>query len=87
MLYSQIMKSSRAYWQRWAETLRRYHLHDITAALLEASAPLAVIGAQALHAGRGLFDNEQLTALAYMLEDEEEARAFASLLASERIPQ
>lgn len=87
MLYSQLMKSSRKYWLRWAETLRRYRLHELTAALLEAGSPFALIGAQALYFGRGLIENEQITALAEMLEDDGEARAFASFLNIERLAQ
>jgi hypothetical protein len=86
MLYSHHMKSSREYWPRWAETLRRYQLHELTASFLEAGSPLALLGAQALYFGRGLIDSDQLTALAETLEEEQEARAFASFLVQERMP-
>jgi hypothetical protein len=78
------MKSPREYWPRWAETLRRYQLHGLTAMLLEAGAPFALLGVQALYFGRGLIVNDQLTALARTLEEENEARAFASFLLEER---
>ena len=68
------MKASRKYWQRWAETLRRYQLHELTALLLEAGRPLALLGAQALYFGRGFIDNDQLTALAATLEEDNEIR-------------
>jgi hypothetical protein len=74
------MKSSREYWPRWAETLRHYQLQELTASLLEAGSPLALLGAQALYFGRGLIENDQLTALAITLEEESEARAFAFFL-------
>ena len=80
MLYSHYMKSSREYWPRWAETLRHYQLHELTASLLEAGSPLALLGAQALYFGQGLIENDQLTALAVTLEEDNEARAFASFL-------
>jgi hypothetical protein len=83
MLYSHYMKSSREYWPRWAETLRRYQLHELTASLLEAGSPIALLGAQALYFSRGLIENDQLTALAGTLEDDDEAHAFASFLAGE----
>ena len=86
MLYSHYMKSSREYWPRWAETLRRYQLHELIASLLEAGSPLALLGAQALYFGRGLIENDQLTALAITLEEENEAHAFASFLTEERVP-
>jgi hypothetical protein len=85
MLYSHNMKSSREYWPRWAETLRRYQLHELTASLLEAGSPLALLGAQALYFGQGIFENNQLTALAATLEEENEARAFASFLTDEGV--
>jgi hypothetical protein len=76
------MKSSRKYWTRWAETLRRYNLHELTASLLEAGSPLALIGAQALYFGQGFIGGDQLTTLAETLEEEEEAHEFAAFLTS-----
>jgi hypothetical protein len=60
--------------------LRRYQLHEIAATLLEAGSPFALLGAQALYFGRGLIENDQLTALAVTLEENNEAHAFASFL-------
>jgi len=78
------MKSPREYWPRWAETLRRYKLHELIAMLLEAGTPLALLGAQVLYFSRGLIANDQLTALALTLEEDNEAHAFASFLVEER---
>jgi hypothetical protein len=78
------MKSSREYWPRWAETLRRFQLHQLTASILEAGSPLALLGAQALYFSGGLIQNDQLTALAETLEEEQETRDFASFLIQER---
>jgi hypothetical protein len=78
------MKSPREYWQRWAETLRRYQLHELAVTLLEAGSPFALLGAQVLYFSRGLILNDQLTALALTLEEDTEARAFASFLVEER---
>ena len=78
------MKPSREYWPRWAETLRRYQLHELAATLLEAGSPFALLGAQVLYFSRGLILNDQLTALALTLEEDTEARAFASFLVEER---
>jgi hypothetical protein len=77
------MKTPREYWPGWAKTLRRYQLNDIAATLLEAGSPLALLGAQALYFSRGFFSSDQLTALAETLEEETEARAFASFLTQE----
>lgn len=79
------MKSPREYWPRWAESLRRYQLHEIAASFLEAGSPLALLGAQALYFGRGFIESEQLTALAETLEEDNEARAFAAFLAQDRV--
>jgi hypothetical protein len=78
------MKSPREYWPRWAESLRRYQLHELVASFLEAGSPLALLGAQALYFGRGFIESEQLTALAETLEEDHEARAFASFLVKDR---
>ncbi|HNJ15454.1 MAG TPA: hypothetical protein PLN43_17865 [Anaerolineales bacterium] len=74
------MKPSREFWHRWAESLRRYQLHDLVASFLEAGSPLALLGAQAIYFSGGFFRNNQLDALAEMLENESETRAFASFL-------
>ena len=83
MLYSFLMKSARAYWPRWAAVLHRYRLSDLAAALLEAAGPLTLLGAQALYFSRSLLDNDQLDALAGMLEEDGETRAFAIFLAQD----
>lgn len=74
------MESTRAFWHRWAETLRQYQLNNIAASFLEAGSPLALLGAQALYFSGGFIRNDQLTALANMLEDEQETHAFISFL-------
>lgn len=79
-----MMKTPRRYWTRWAEALRRYQLQEFAAALLEAASPLALLGAQALYFGQGLIPGDQWSALAQTLEDEDEARAFASFLRAEK---
>jgi len=81
------MKSPREFWPRWAESLRRYQLQDLAASFLEAGNPLALLGAQAIYFGGGFVKSEQLTALAKMLEEEAEARAFASFLIQENASQ
>jgi hypothetical protein len=77
------MNTPRDYWPRWAGLLRRYQLTEITASLLEAGSPLALLGAQLLYFGHGLIRNDQLIALAATLEEDHEARAFASFLVRE----
>ncbi|MBM4426343.1 MAG: hypothetical protein FJ031_03800 [Chloroflexi bacterium] len=77
------MKSPREFWHHWAESLRQYQLHDLVASFLEAGSPLALLGAQAIYFSGGFIKSDQLTALANMLEEETEARAFASFLLRE----
>lgn len=77
------MDSPREYWPRWAQSLRRYQLHEIVASLLEAGSPLAFLGAQAIYFGRVFASNDQLNALANMLEEDSETQAFASFLTKE----
>ncbi len=79
------MKSPREFWPRWAESLRRYQLNDLIASFLEAGSPLALLGAQAIYFSGGFIKSDQLTALAETLEEETEARAFASFLAGEGV--
>ena len=79
------MKSPREFWPRWAESLRRYQLNDLIASFLEAGSPLALLGAQAIYFSGGFIKSDQLIALAETLEEETEARAFASFLAGEGV--
>jgi hypothetical protein len=74
------MNSSREFWHRWAETLRKYQLHELVASILEAGGPLTLLGSQAIYFSGGFVKSDQLTALAETLEEETEARAFASFL-------
>lgn len=77
------MKSSREFWHRWAESLRRYQLHELVASILEAGSPFALLGAQAIYFSSGFVKSDEWTALARTLEEETEALAFASFLTAE----
>ena len=77
------MNSSRAYWPKWTDFLHRQGLTGLAAWFLEASGPLNVLGAQLLYIGQPFAPasaNQGLRALADLLEQEEEARAFIVLL-------
>jgi len=77
------MNSLRAYWPEWTESLRRRGLDGFAAWLLEAGGPINVIGAQLLYMGQPFIvpqENADIRALANLLEEEDEARAFAALL-------
>jgi hypothetical protein len=77
---------SRADWSHWAESLRRFKLDGFASWLLEAGAPLTILGAQAIYlsqpflGGRGA---SSWNSLAQMLEKEEEVQAFARYLQGE----
>jgi hypothetical protein len=79
-----ISLEARSSWPRWADSLRRHGLENIAAWALEAAGPLTVLGAQILYLSGpflrpGLAD-EQRDALADLLENQEEALAFATFL-------
>lgn len=78
---------SHAPWPSWVATLRRYRLENIVAWLLEASGPWAIIGAQMIYIGEPLLqpfvETDQMEALANLLEDRDEGRAFLKYLQEE----
>lgn len=74
---------SRAEWSLWAETLRRFKLDGLATWLLEAGAPLTLIGAQALYISQPFVGGGQVKALASLLEEESETRAFVRYLRGE----
>jgi hypothetical protein len=78
---------TRSAWPAWAEFLRRRGLDGLAAFALEAAGPLTVLGAQALYLTgpllRPAFSDNQRDALADLLEDRQEALAFAAFLREE----
>jgi hypothetical protein len=77
------MDTARAYWPVWMETLRRQGLTELAAWALEAAGPLNILGAQALYVGQPFVPastGQGLRALAHLLEQEDETRAFVTLL-------
>lgn len=79
------METPRPQWREWADQLYRLNLNSIVAWLLEAGAPVALLGAQAIFVAAP-FLGPKSEALAYLLEDEREVRAFASFLREETLP-
>ena len=77
------MQTSRAYWPAWAERLQKWNLSPLIAWLLEASGPLALLSSQALYFVRPFIGSDQITALAHVLEEDTEVRAFANFLREE----
>lgn len=78
------MQTPRPNWTLWAEQLHRWRLDVLAAWALEAGAPLALLGAQAFFFACP-FLGAQSEAIANMLEDENETRAFAAYLRGEAL--
>ena len=76
---------SRADWPQWVETLRRFKMDGFASWILDAGAPLTVLGAQALYMGQPFMGGEKINALAHMLEEESETQAFVHYLRGEHI--
>lgn len=71
-------------WQKWEDYLRRMGLQQIAASLLEAGAPLNLVSAQLVYLSQPLlsafFSNEQLRALASLLEEPHHTAEFVDSL-------
>jgi hypothetical protein len=77
------MVSSRTHWPAWMNSLHRLGLEGFAAWFLEAGGPLNVLGAQLLYIGQPFFSastSDDIHALANLLEQEDESRAFIALL-------
>ena len=74
---------SRPDWLHWAETLRRLKLDGLASWLLEAGAPLTVLGAQALYISQPFLGGKTWNSFAHMLETDDEVQAFARYLRGE----
>jgi len=83
------MNSDPVVWQAWAEKFTRWGIQDFVAALLEAAGPLTLMGAQAIYIGQPFiqdyFPKEHLKAVTRLLEDPDQAQAFAAYLRKERL--
>jgi hypothetical protein len=77
------MDSPRAYWPTWTSSLRKQGLTELAAWFLDAAGPFNVLAAQILYLGQPFLPsstNDRMRALAYLLEQEDEARAFVAQL-------
>lgn len=74
--------------QRWQSALHRLGLNQAAAAVLEATGPLNLLGAQLVYLGqpllRGWLPEDRLTVLARLLEEPDETRAFVNALREDR---
>jgi hypothetical protein len=78
-----LFMQSRADWSYWAESLRRFKLDGLASWLLEAGAPLTVLGAQALYFSQPFIGGKKWNSFARMLEEDDEVQAFARYLRGE----
>lgn len=76
------MQSNMA-WSQWAESLRRLKLDGLALWLLEAGAPITALGAQVMYAAQPFVGGKDSTAIAHMLENDEEMQEFARVLRGE----
>jgi hypothetical protein len=81
------MDENQHIWRVWADQAYRWGISDWTAALLDAIGPLSLLGAQAIYLAQPLlsplFPGGHLSALAQLLEEPDQTRAFAALLREE----
>jgi len=84
------MGADHSFWPDWADFLRRWGLDQPAAAILEAVGPLGLIAAQFIYLGQPLFSGKQShskwSALATLLETEQDRLSFAALLREEVSP-
>jgi hypothetical protein len=77
----------RSYWPAWTHSLKQFGLDQIAAVFLEAAGPLNVLLAQFVYIGQpflqNLFPGGQVQHFARLLEDPNEASAFAAFLQME----
>ena len=78
-----LFMQSRPDWPNWAESLRRCKLDGLASWLLEAGAPLTVLGAQAIYISQPFLGGKGWSSFAQMLEEDAEAQAFARYLRGE----
>jgi hypothetical protein len=81
-----LFMQSRADWSHWAESLRRFKLDGLASWLLEAGAPLTILGAQAIYLSQPFLGGNRgnlWNSFAQLLEEENEVQAFACYLRGE----
>ena len=78
------MEADQNIWRVWARFLQRLGIGNGVAVLLEAAGPLTILGAQAVYISQPVlnhtFPDEHLDALARLLEDSTQTRAFIKFL-------
>ncbi len=82
-----MMTAQHHIWQSWKEALHRWGLEEITAWLLECAGPFTLIAAQGVYLSqpllRAVLPDEHWSALAELLEERSQQRAFLAHLREE----
>lgn len=78
------MNSDQHIWRSWVKSIHRWGVQDLVAVLLDAAGPFTMLGAQIVYIGqpafKQLFPEQQIIALAELLEDTSYTREFVSML-------
>ena len=84
MCYTYFMVETPLIWREWARNLQRWRMEQGTAVLLEAAGPLTSLLAQVVYLSQPLLGRlvspESMVALATMLEEPAQTKAFAEFL-------
>jgi hypothetical protein len=83
------MHPNHPHWPAWAHFLQRRGLAGIAASLIDAAAPFAFVGAQAIYLGQPLLNRpgtSSIQALAELLENRSELQEFAAFLREDPTP-
>jgi hypothetical protein len=77
----------RSFWSTWAQFLQQWGMREPVAAVIEGLGPLSILLAQFIYIGQPFYKfgqtSGQITALAEMLESQDETRNFARYLREE----
>jgi hypothetical protein len=82
------MTGEQQIWQSWARTIHKWGLANLVAAVLESAGPISLLGAQIVYISQPLLQPVagpgRLQALAGLLEDPQQTRAFLDILQGEQ---
>lgn len=78
------MHTDQYIWRVWSDFLHRWGMQEWIASLLEAAGPVTYLGAQTVYIGqpilRAALPDDHMKALARLLEDPTQTRAFSAYL-------
>lgn len=78
------MENNRYIWQNWVHVLHAWGIHELTAALLEATGPINFIGAQAVYLSQPVLNiflsEEKIDAFADLLGNPVDTKTFVESL-------